>query len=321
MKNPRVAICILNWNGAQHTLQCIDSIMRADYRNHTIIVADNASADDSVAQIRCAYPDIQIVCNTQNLGYAAGNRAAVEKALQDPAIELVWILNNDAQLATATTLTALVDACNQYPQPAIFGNIILLDNANCAPGRMRTFNYLDIHNQPILENTCVRVEDLLNDPAPLIQTLSVSGASMLIPADIIRKHGFIDDSFFLYYEDADYCVRLRRAGVAVVLVKNSVVAHLHGSAAKKRTTISPVIHYYQLRSRIVFHRRHSERRKFWYVTVRGLVGALLWLLLVPVRGMEALNSSRFAFLAVRDALTNRLGKTFAPEDWLPHQEK
>lgn len=125
MNDPKVAICILNWNNYLHTLGCITSIEYTEYKNYEIIVIDNASSDNSVSEIRRAYPNIKLVENTSNLGYADGNWEGVKKALEDSEIELIWILNNDAQLARRNTLSALVNAYRLSPQPAIFGSVIL----------------------------------------------------------------------------------------------------------------------------------------------------------------------------------------------------
>lgn len=176
---------------------------------------------------------------------------------------------------------------------------------------------LDIStNKPIFDDLPVDVDKLINNPNPIVRTYNVSGASMLIPVYIIKEHGFIDGSYFLYYEDADYCYNLRCAGVTCFLVTNSVINHYFGSAAKKTKSIRPIIHYYQLRSRIVFHRRHSKPGKYYLTICLGLVRVPMWLALIPLRGTSALRSGLFALLAVRDAILNRLGKTFPPEDYL-----
>src|SRR5512133_2077048 len=94
---PLVVIVILNWNGCVETLECLETLSSIDYPRSQPIVVDNGSTDESLAVLRAAYPDLQIIETGRNLGYAGGNNVGITKALQMGA-EYVLILNNDARL-------------------------------------------------------------------------------------------------------------------------------------------------------------------------------------------------------------------------------
>ncbi|MCS6862682.1 MAG: glycosyltransferase, partial [Abditibacteriales bacterium] len=102
---PQVSVLVLNWNGKADTLECLESLRRVDYPNFEIIVVDNASTDDSVAAIRQAYPELVILQNSDNLGYAEGNNVGIRYA-KARGSDYVFILNNDT-VVDANVLTPL----------------------------------------------------------------------------------------------------------------------------------------------------------------------------------------------------------------------
>ena len=112
-------VVILNWNGRDDTLACLESVARIDYPNFRVIVADNGSSDGSVDAIRRAYPDVHLIENHANLGFAAGNNSAIAHALESGA-EFVFLLNNDTVVDPAI-LSAFVDAAERMPDGGVFG--------------------------------------------------------------------------------------------------------------------------------------------------------------------------------------------------------
>ncbi|SHG20413.1 Glycosyl transferase family 2 [Desulfacinum infernum DSM 9756] len=94
MKQPEIAVIVLNWNGKEDTLECLDSLSRVNYPRCRLIVVDNASSDGSVEAIRQAFPEVVILRNSRNLGYAGGNNVGIRYALKI-GCEYLCILNND----------------------------------------------------------------------------------------------------------------------------------------------------------------------------------------------------------------------------------
>ena len=95
MNNPKVTIIILNWNKAEDTIECLNSLHELSYNNSSIIVIDNASTDNSVQKIKQKFPDIMLISNKSNLGFCEGNNIGMRYAFQSGA-EYIFLLNNDA---------------------------------------------------------------------------------------------------------------------------------------------------------------------------------------------------------------------------------
>lgn len=116
---PQVFIIILNWNGKTDTLACLNSLQKITYSNQEVVVIDNGSSDDSVAQIKTLYPEVIILETGENLGYAEGNNVGIRYALEHHA-EFILLLNNDTIVAP-DVLDQLANAALQNPEAGVFG--------------------------------------------------------------------------------------------------------------------------------------------------------------------------------------------------------
>lgn len=314
---PHVVISVLNWNGANKTIACLQSLTTLVYTNYRVIVVDNASTDESVARIRAAFPDVEILEADTNLGYAGGNELALNRALQDEQAALFWILNNDSAVLP-DTLTAFVDAYRQHGA-ALYGGVTIQAAADQGEWRV---------NARVWENN--RLRQVRNVPYqqlyPTTEPRSVEalgGSSLLIPLAVARQHGFIDPEYFLYSEDTDYCFRLRRAGVPNIEVPRAVTIHQGGGSHKsaQRDRLQPIIIYYRARNKIVLRYRHFGLLAGLKAVSVQSAYALGWLLLYPWRGIVAPRCARFTLLGILDALRGRMGKVYPPEAYLELQSE
>lgn len=219
---PLVSIIIVNWNGKKWLAKCFDSLLQQTYKQYEIIVVDNASTDDSVEFVRTNYPDIQLVENTQNLGFAGGNNTGYRAAKGD----YILLLNNDTYVEPEF-LRRLLDGAKQLPD---FGSIqpklVLMDT----PEKLdnvgsywtdSTFLYhygygkdqsLEIYNtiQPFFSN---------------------KGAAMLLKREAVEHVGLFDDDFWCYYEETDLCHRLWLAGYKCWYFPHAKVYHAMGGTS------------------------------------------------------------------------------------------
>src|SRR5687767_1366702 len=196
MADPRVCISVLNWNGADRTLTCLDALTRLDYPEPRIIVVDNASTDGSVSRIAAAYPHLEMLCADSNGGYAAGNALALSRALESDT-DLFWILNNDSRPAP-DALRALVDAYQRHGA-ALYGSISLEEGGEIL---LTTSWALDANGQPDYGNLLYQKPLAVCFPdGREREVANLMGNSFLIPLDVARQHGFMDTSFFLYWEE------------------------------------------------------------------------------------------------------------------------
>lgn len=313
---PTVYIAVLNWHSADKTIRCLDSLRQLDYPHKHMIVVDNASRDDSVERIGAAHPAVDLIVAPANLGYAAGNELALRWACElDDGGGLFWVLNNDS-LVPPGTLSAFVAAYRQHGK-ALYGGVNVGYDADMTdPANWRV-------KMRVWENGRYR---LLRDvpyheryPTTEPRTVAaLSGSSLLVPLSIIKQHGFIDTSYFLYCEDEDYCFRLQAAGVPSIEVPRAVTLHYSGGSHKtgSRSTLQPIITYYRARNKIRLRRKFFGSGAYIKAIATQLFFAAGWFVLTVRRGPVALRSSWFTLLGIRDALRGRTGKTFAPEDYL-----
>lgn len=239
---PKVIIIVLNWNGWGDTLECLASLQRLDYSNYQVIVVDNGSTDDSVMRIREYAPHVELLETGRNLGFSAGCNVGIVRALEQAA-DYVWLLNNDTTVdpgaLTSLVHTAMSDARTGATGSAIYSAHTPHQLEAWGGGRINFWLGRSRHaKQPVPDN----VIDFL------------TGASILISRTVIEHLGLLDEGFFMYWEDTDYCFRLRRAGYRIAVAGQSRIWH-KGSASVGKA--SPQMDTYFNASAARFFRRHS----------------------------------------------------------------
>jgi GT2 family glycosyltransferase len=316
MSLPKVYISVLNWNGSEQTIRCLQSLEHLDYPNYQVIVVDNDSHDDSVERIRTAFPEVQLVRADTNRGYAGGNELALKETLADSQAELFWILNNDT-VVRPDTLKMLVQAYQRHGE-ALFGSVPL-NNVEHENDEW----YTDLHYWEIDENQHYVYRKIKNARFDMLFAsvddrivANLSGFSLLIPLSVVRKFGFIDTSFFMYMEDADYCFRLRQSGIKSILVPTSLLFHTSGGSRSDQSSVKPIILYYQVRNRLIFWRRYFGLYRYLMLLFKQVFYVIAWVGWYLVGNAQGLRSAYYTLLGIRDALLNRTGKVFTPEQGL-----
>jgi GT2 family glycosyltransferase len=244
-----VAIIILNWNSWPDTLACVASCRKLTWPNVRIVIVDNGSTDRSEEIFKERCPDVEIIQTGANLGFAGGNNIGIGHALELGA-EYVWLLNNDA-VAGPEALTMLVEAMEAEPAAAVAGSKIYYHDDPvriwCAGGiwrkgrlrlRQRGANQLD-----------------KGQFDRLVPVGSVSGCSMLLRTSAIREIGLLDEVYFLYWEDTDWCARAGRHGYSVLFVPASRVWHKVSATVAARSHLQ---YYYNTRNGLIFCMRHDR---------------------------------------------------------------
>jgi hypothetical protein len=201
-----VAIVVLNWNRAEETIACLESLRRADLGGAAVLVVDNGSRDGSAATIRARFPDQPIVALPENRGYAGGNNAGIRAALDRGAAAVV-LLNNDTEVAP-DFLAPLVWAFNSnIDVAAVSGAILRMD-------RPQTLDvaWLDVYyGHGIVRRRGVNA--LPGEGFTDRRAVDAGvGCCLLIGADALRHVGLLDEAYFAYHEEVDWCVRARAAG-------------------------------------------------------------------------------------------------------------
>ncbi len=253
-----VGIILLNWQNWPDTVACLESLRSLVYPGPIgLIVCDNASQDDSEAQILqwarqhytsseiglfevkpgLPFPEVQsaalsppfvFIQTGANLGFAGGNNVGIRYALACQQFDYLWLLNND----TITDPCALLNLCNcaaQFPDMALFGSTLIeyyqRDTVQCAGG-CRYFPKLTIFRQVYQGLT---VAEVMQQNEKDITLDYVSGAAMFLRTVAVQKVGLLNEEYFLFYEELDYTQRLKRHGYQIGWCKDSLVYH-KGSA-------------------------------------------------------------------------------------------
>ncbi len=217
-----VWIVVLNWNRCDDTLACVASLRAAKLDGARIVVVDNGSRDGSAATVAAQCPDVTVLPLARNEGYAGCNNAGIRHALAHGA-GAVLLLNNDATVAP-DFLEPLVWTLNGKGRVAAASSAILRHDRpellDCA--------YLELYfGHGIVRRRGVNA--MPGEGFDVVRTVDAGiGCSFLMSAEALRTVGLLDEAYFAYHEEVDWCFRARRAGYQVVYQPYSRVYH-HGS--------------------------------------------------------------------------------------------
>ena len=263
----KVYTILVNWNNANATIACLESLLPLLKQGVRVLICDNASTDTSAQEIATYIKEaelstVRLLHNPRNGGFAYGNNVGLRVALSDPCMQFAWILNNDTQVSTSS-LQALLDHLQKNPCLGLCSSVLVMDNAPMTIQACgATYNRLLGTTRHLLEGTSTALLTAALQPLPTPDFLV--GASLLATRQLIETIGLLDESYFLYYEDLDWCTRACKAGFSLAVVANSIVRHVEGSStgvssrtkAKSFATGMSLIYY---RSCLLYSMKHDRR--------------------------------------------------------------
>jgi hypothetical protein len=270
---PDVAIIIVNWNGKDLLRRCLtavrETVKRVSYETY---VVDNHSSDGSVEVVRAEYPWVKLLANTENLGFARGNNQAMRLALPDSRYLL--LLNSDA-FVKADCIDHMVAFMDQHPAAGLGGPKLLYED-----GRLQRSCY----SFPTLwtEFTIALGADKFLAKLPFFGGYNLThwnydtvrevdvimGAFMLARQAAVEQVGLMDEAFFMYSEEVDWCYRMQAAGWKTLFTPEAMCIHLWGGSSQQ-VKVESLIRLY--RARVQFARKHYSRlTTFLYKVVIGL---------------------------------------------------
>jgi GT2 family glycosyltransferase len=307
-----VAVIVLNWNGRGVTLACLESLRKADLGGAAVWVVDNGSRDGSLAAIRDRFPEVRVVALPENRGYAGGNNAGIRAALEAGA-KAVLLLNNDTEVAS-DFLGPLLWALDRDPRAAAVSSAIMrLDSPNVLQQA-----WCEVH---FGYGLCRRVgvNALPGEGYDTPRRVDAAiGCSLLIAADVLGRVGLLDEAYFAYHEEIDWCVRARAAGYYLYYEPYSRVYHHYSKStdvtrpARRPRTIrreslpnpiplqwNPVRTYLGARNSVRFIRRHAGPLRTLYFASSTLYNIPLEMLAIVLDREEELH---LGLLSYRGAL-------------------
>lgn len=249
----KACVVILNWNGRELTLRCLEDLRKSDYREVTPVVVDNGSTDGSIEAMAKSFPDVAIIRNDANRGWAGGSNQGIAWGLAH-GFDYLLMLNNDAR-GDPGMISSLVAAATEIEDNAVTIPKIYLGSDPkrfwFATGRVSLGT--GIFSNPAFN----QMDDGQFDSAR--EAEYASGCCMLIPRGILERIGGFDHTFFSYVEDVEWSIRCRRAGFRIVLCPDARLWHDVSATGKKRPAM---MRYYLTRNHLWTLRRHASALQF-----------------------------------------------------------
>ncbi len=276
VSQPLVYIIVLTWNGKNDTFECLQSLDEVTYPNFKVLVVDNASTDGTVNAIRTSFPGIEVVVNQTNLRFAGGNNVGIRRALEHGA-EYVMLLNNDT-IVERDFLTPLVNAAEHDTRVGMVGPKI----------------YFYVNRQQLwyaggtiewwkgwISHVGVREKDM-GQYDTTCETDFITGCCVLVKREVIQKIGMLDEAYFLYGEDADWCIRTSQAGYKLLFVPSAKIWHKLSVSAGGH--LSWFKNWNKLKSQL--------RLMIRYAKLYHWISIPVWIVINIVRGFVRVKTAR-----------------------------
>jgi GT2 family glycosyltransferase len=252
---PRVLIIVLCYNGAAVTLECLASLRRVDYGAFDVLVVDNASVDGTPAAVRERFPQTMVIETGMNLGFAAGNNVGLRYAL-DHGYDYALLLNNDTEVAP-DFLTELVRLAESDPAIGAVGpTIYYFEQPDLIWSAGGVIDWR--HGDSAMRGIGQIDRGQYGAPGPVD---FVSGCALLCKRQVLKQVGLLDERFFMYYEETEWCVRVARAGFRILQAPAARIWHKIPLDARAN---QPYVAYYMTRNRLLFLRVTGAAALTWF---------------------------------------------------------
>jgi GT2 family glycosyltransferase len=241
-----VAVVVPNWNGAELLRPCLDSLRIQRGSSATVIVVDNGSTDGSAEIITAEYPEVVLLRQPTNLGFAGGVNVGIRHALENGA-RYVALFNNDA-VAEPPWLARLVEAADRHPEAGIVTGKLLSGDGERIDS---TGDFYSWWGYPFPRGRGEPNDGRYGEPEEIF---GASGGATLYRAEMLRAIGLFDEEFFAYYEDVDISFRAQLAGWRVRYEPTAIALHHQGATSSRISG---------------FHRFHSVKN-FFFLYVKNM---------------------------------------------------
>jgi GT2 family glycosyltransferase len=260
---PSVAIVILNWNGKHHLQHFLPSVLSTEYPNYKVIVADNASTDDSVDFLITTYPQIEIIQLVKNFGFAKG----YNEALKEVVAEYYVILNSDVEVTPGWLMPIIdllkkdIDYAACQPKILTFKNKMFFEYAGAAGGWLDAYGYPFARGRVF--DICEEDKGQYNDTA---EVFWASGAALVIRSEVFHKMKGFDEYFFAHQEEIDLCWRMKSAGYKIFCCPESVVYHVGGGTLPRGNSKKTFLNFRN--NQIMLAKNLPAGEKWWKIPYR-----------------------------------------------------
>lgn len=295
MNKLKIHIILVNYNGYEDTIECIDSIIVNRYRNYKIIVVDNASTDDSRDMLIQKYNnhnDIHIIFNNENVGFSGGNNIGIKYALQENP-DFIMLLNNDTIIDVDAINNIIEVAKDNHSNKIYTGKIKLYKDKSriwYGGGSYKKWRGTSIHRHEG-EVDCKSNNVMCNVDF-------ICGCYLLIDTLSIKKIGYLPEEYFLYSEDLDLSLNALNKGFDLIYVPSSVIYHKVSSSTSK---FAEFTQYYMIRNRFYVIKKYNNG----FSKVTAYMYSLLWCVKRVIKGEFTFDNVK---KALRDVLQGKMGR-------------
>ncbi len=262
----KISAIIVSYNVRNYLRQCLNALMQSEVdADLEIIVVDNHSFDNSVEMLKNEYETVKLIINHKNIGFAA----AVNKALRTAVGDYAILLNPDAMIKS-DTLSQLVNYLESNKDVGVIGCKVLDADGKLQLASRRNFpaplvvlpKLLGLHKLFPGSKLFGQYNQTHIDPDKIQEVDAVSGACLMFPRQMLKIVGEFDERFFMYFEDTDFCYRVKQAGYKVIYNPSTQIIHYKGESLKHAPFDTVDVFHESL---FKFYRKHSSEFKPWWL--------------------------------------------------------
>ena len=266
---------VVSWNTAEMTLRCVQSIIDKEHSDHEIIVVDNHSSDDTCRLLRERYPHVRLIENESNEGYARANNKGIKAAKGD----LIILMNSDAALISPEPVRQIQEYLENEPNCGIVGaRQVFPDGRLQSLGREFISVKSLIKSQILFSSAPVWRSGKIPDHA--LAADYVDGAFLAIRRSVIDRIGLLNENYFMYAEDMEWCAAATAQGWTVRVLPKIEVLHEHAASSKK-SFVNILVHNAVNQCRFLYKHYNMEKARQGFGIL--LVGMILRIPLSVIR--------------------------------------
>lgn len=263
MSEIELSIIIVNWNTKELLKGCLDSVRKCtDHVHYEIIVVDNASHDDSVRMLKSEYPSVRLIVNESNEGFSRANNKGIRVA----SGKFILLLNSDTFIE-GNVFFNLVEFMKEIPEVGICSPAIL--NLDGEVQTMRTCDITPFQSFKRIIN-CYTIEQdrrlMFDEKKDVIEAEIVAGVCFMVRGKVFREVGLLDENYFMYNEEDDFCRRARGKGWRIAYLPSIGIYHHRGGSYSDRDT-KLMVRVKAYESDLYFFRKHYNLLTSWFLKV------------------------------------------------------
>ena len=310
-----LSIIIVSWNAKKYLEKCIASIIGKTVKYQTeIIVVDNASTDGSVELVKGQFPKVKVICNDTNLGFAKANNIGIKQGTG----KYICLINSDVEILQGC-FDSMVSYMEKNPEIGILGPQILDSNGNIQRSCMGFPTLWNAFCRALFLDKLFPKSELFGSYLMTFQNQNttqpvdiINGCFWMVKKKVLKQVGLLDERFFIYAEDKDWCKRFWDAGWKVVYFPQAQAIH-YGGASSSNAPIRFYIEMYRANYEY-WKKYHSRPAQLTFLLITGLhhiirlIGEMMLLVIRPSKRSYVLNKIKRSIALIQWLLSFNLEK-------------